>query len=231
MDGSQKAQPEGSAECGAWSGRSWCDCCVQVNTTTHKGTSVPLPVPGLCPARPPWAPSPAWVKAAHPPAGVGCAGQAAPPRLCAVWRAPACGRLPVWHTTPLPQAGLRQCKGFHQLKCVCNNGLAAPGMVPSTEKGGAWLWQQSARECEAELSVQSSLSQGLQWPSEASVDGKQSCTKLQGKVSESDQSKPCPAQGCACLWLRTGVSAGTTGQWMWVFGCHTTEAVCLKGLC
>ena len=57
-DGSQKAQPEGSAECGAWSGRSWCDCGVQVNTTTHKGASVPLPVPGLCPARPQSGPQP-----------------------------------------------------------------------------------------------------------------------------------------------------------------------------
>ena len=213
-DGSQKAQPEGSAECGAWSGRSWCDCGVQVNTTTHKGASVPLPVPGLCPARPQSGPQPCLGQSSPSPSWGGlCRASCPSTAVCCVegtslWSA-AC----VAHHTSPTSCGLRQCNGSQIGSSVSgNNGLAAPGMAPSTEKGGAWLWQQSARECEAELSVQFSMSQGLQWPSEASVDGKQSCTKLQGKVSESDQSKPCPAQGCACLWLRTGVSAGPTGQ-------------------
>ena len=166
-DGSQKAQPEGSAECGAWSGRSWCDCGVQVNTTTHKGASVPLPVPGLCPARPQSGPQPCLGQSSPSPSWGGlCRASCPSTAVCCVEGSSLWSAVPVWHTTTSPTScGLRQCNGS------------------------------------------------------------------QSKVSESDQSKPCPAQGCACLWLRTGVSAGTTGQWMWVFGCHTTEAVCLKGLC
>ena len=119
-------------------------------------------------------PSPSWgglCRASCPSTAVCCV------EGTSLWSA-AC----VAHHTSPTSCGLRQCNGSQIGSSVSgNNGLAAPGMAPSTEKGGAWLWQQSARECEAELSVQSSLSQGLQWPSEASVDGKQSCPRCKAK--------------------------------------------------